>query len=44
LILGINSQIQKAENTPNGPQALTPAQAQAIIDSQTKTFGITPKK
>jgi hypothetical protein len=45
LILGITGQIQKAESTPNGPQALTRAQAQAIVDAQNKALGITvPKK
>jgi len=45
LILGITGQIQKAETTPNGPQALTRAQAQAIVDAQSKALGITvPQK
>lgn len=42
LILGITGQIQQAESTPNGPQALTRAQAQAIVDAQNKALGLTP--
>jgi hypothetical protein len=40
LILGITNQVQQAENTPNGPHALTHAEAQAIIDAQNKALGI----
>ena len=40
LVLGITGQIQQAENTPNGPRALTRAEAQAIVDAQSKALGI----
>jgi hypothetical protein len=43
LVLGINDQIQQAESTPNGPKALTPAEAQAIIDAQSKALGLPTK-
>ncbi|MDQ1428646.1 MAG: hypothetical protein QOK39_2122 [Acidimicrobiaceae bacterium] len=44
LILGLNNQIQQAENGQNGPHALTKAEAQAIIDAQTKALGIPTTK
>jgi hypothetical protein len=44
LILGLNNQIQQAENGQNGPHALTQAEAQAIIDAQTKALGIPTTK
>ncbi len=44
MILGITNQIQQAENTPNGPHALTHAEAQAIIDAQTKAIGVPTTK
>lgn len=40
MILGITSQIQQAENTPNGPKALTRAQAEAIVNAQNKALGL----
>jgi len=40
MVLGINAQIQKAESSTNGPTALTPAQAQAIVNAQDKALGI----
>ncbi|MDP9072634.1 MAG: hypothetical protein M3N98_00420 [Actinomycetota bacterium] len=40
MILGINAKIQQAEQTPNGPQALTRAQVQAIVEAQTKQLGL----
>jgi hypothetical protein len=44
LIQGILAQVQQASNTPNGPQALTRAQAQAIVDQQQSKLGITTAK
>jgi hypothetical protein len=45
LVLGLNSQIQQAVNTPTGPRALSRADAQAIVDGINRQLGITvPKK